>query len=102
MWFGKLLSVIKREYFGDCSRKVVLLFEYQQKMRVSGEMTVIMVPALQAVYIQMDKEKICVNVQRKKRWKFSGFTILSTKIIKSRLCDQSDYLSLHWEHTCCI
>lgn len=82
MWFGKPLSVIKREYY---SRKVVLLCGYQQKMRVSGEMTVIMVPALKAVYtrIQMDKEKICVNVKRKKRWKFQVLQFSREKSLKA-------------------
>lgn len=52
-------------------------------MRVSREMTVIMVPALKAVYIQMDKDKICVNVQRKKRWKFQVLQFSREKSLKA-------------------
>lgn len=52
-------------------------------MRVSGEMTVIMVPALKAVYIQTDKEKICVNVKRKKRWKFQVLQFSREKSLKA-------------------
>lgn len=54
-------------------------------MRVSGEMAVIIVPALKAVYtrIQMDKEKICVNVQRKKRWKLQVLRFSREKSLKA-------------------
>lgn len=99
MWFGKLLSVIKREYYSRKVRSLVWVLAKDESFWGND-----------CDYGSCFKSGLYSDGQREDMRKFtekeemevSGFTILSRKIIKSRLCDQSDYLPLHWEHTCCI